>query len=118
MMLFWPYTFAPVEEAGWLWLGSNLLFTAGALALAFRCFGDRINWFERAVVCALFVAGTAWRTLIGNGQVLMMGLFFLMVGWALVRRGYWLAAGVAIAPSLLKYTSVAPLLLLFVFARD
>ena len=118
LMLLAPFTLLPQLTANYVWDVCNLLFTATFLLLVWKLWlkekGAGVFW----VVTCLFLAGMPWRNLVGNGQHLMFSLsFFIASIWAAERRRFWLA-GILLAFSMFKYTTTAPMALVFICRRE
>jgi hypothetical protein len=113
-----PYALLPYEVARWVWLLSNLGFTAGSVYLLFPIFlGRRGAWHEWVVMVLLLVGSSPWATGMGIGQHAMFALFFFLLAFwfAIHHRHGW--AGVALAVAALKYVLVVPLALYFVYKK-
>ena len=118
LMLLWPYSGLAWPAAKVAWLVSNLLFTFGVLLLAFRRFlPHRPPWCGVAIG-ALLLMSLPWRVVIGNGQHLMMSLFFFLLAAELADRGHRSWAAVTLAASFLKYTVIIFLLPYFILKRQ
>lgn len=118
LMLLWPYSFLPWPWAKLAWLISNLAFTAGLLVLACRRFLPGRPLCVYAALASLFVMSVTWRNLVGNGQHLLAGLFFLLAAMELADRDRRVLAGIALACALLKYSVIFFLLPYFVLKRQ
>lgn len=118
LMLLWPYSVLPWPWAKLAWLISNLAFTAGLLVLACRPFLPGRALWVYAAVASLFVMSVTWRNLVGNGQHLLAGLFFLLAAIELADRNRRVLAGIALACALLKYSVIFFLLPYFILKRQ
>ena len=118
LMLLWPFSALPWPAAKIAWLAANLLCTAGLLMLAFRRFlPGRSPWIYVAIA-SLFVIGTPWRNALANGQHGIVGLFFFLAAMELADRRRSVAAGAALAGSLVKYSMILFLLPWFALKRQ
>jgi hypothetical protein len=118
LMLLWPYSFLSWRWAKLAWLISNLAFSAGLLVLACRRFLPGRPLRVYAAVASLFLMSVTWRNVLGNGQHLLAGLFFLLAAIELADRRRGVLAGIALACALLKYSVIFFLLPYFILKRQ
>jgi len=122
LALLFPYAIFPRLVANTLWDVSNLFFTALFLFCSFKL------WFSRERRCVddalflpfaiLFLAGSPLRVLIGNGQHLMFSLSFFMAALYACHCGRKGLGGLLLAISAFKYTTIAPLAMVFIFRKE
>ena len=118
LALFWPFALMPWPVAKSLWLALNLLCTGGLLVLAFRLLLPGRQLWAYAAIGTLFVTSVAWRNVIGNGQHTIVALFLFLLADALAERRHPIAAGLALALALVKYSLILFLLPLLVIKRQ
>lgn len=118
LLLLAPWTFLPQLLANQVWDVCNLFFTGIFLVYLYKTFFDEDACIGKFfIVPLILLAGTPWRMLIGNGQHLMFSLAFFMPAYFYAqKRRYWLA-GLLLALSGFKYTTVAPLAFIFISHR-
>lgn len=122
LALLFPFAALPRFLGNALWDGCNLVFTAGVLFFSFRL------WFSREARCiddslfvpfvALFLAGTPWCNLIGQGQHLMFSLCFFLAALYACEKKKPLLGGGLLALSAFKYTTIAPMAFVFFWRRE
>ena len=117
LILLWPFAALPWPLAKWAWAMANLGFTGLLLAVTFRLFLPGAPAWKYVAVTCLFLIGTPWRNLIGNGQHLLFSLAFFVWAVALAERGRPLRSGLVLALSFFKYTTIFALLPLFLKKR-
>ena len=118
LLLLAPWTVMPQMTANYVWDVCNLAFTAVFLLSLYRLYFRDAGLADRFyLVPLILLAGMPWRMLIGNGQHLMFSLAFFMPAYACARRGRHVAAGVLLALSAFKYTTIVPLAFVFVAHR-
>lgn len=119
LALLLPFAFLPFRTANAVWDVCNLVFTVVFFGCLWKLwFKDKLGakwfWF---VVC-LTLTGTPWRVLIGNGQHLMFSLSFFFMAYYALQVGRKWSAGILLALALFKYTTVAPMCLIFLMKRE
>lgn len=124
LMMLWPFTLFSQVVANQVWDGCNLVFTAVFLVYLKKMFfaeeDARVAECRAHVfwlVAGLLLASTSWRVLIGNGQHLMFSLAFFLPAVYYAKKGRGYLAGVLLALSAFKYTTIAPLALVFISMR-
>lgn len=118
LLLLAPFTFLPQLLANQVWDICNLLFSVVFLVYFYKTFfeGQRCARLFPWIAMLLF-AGTPWRVLIGNGQHLMFSFAFFFAAYYYSEKGRPRLAGVLLALSAFKYTTIAPMALIFVACR-
>ncbi len=116
LMLLWPYALFSWPIAKWLWLGSNLVFTALSLFALFKVFLKNQSPFVYLVISCLFLMSTPWRNLVGNGQHTMFSLCFFSLALLVLDKKPVLS-GVFLALSFFKYATIIPLAIYFIYKR-
>ena len=114
-----PFALLPRETANTIWDICNLGFTAAFFWCLWKLWfkdGIGVKWFWFVIVLTL--TGAPWRVLIGNGQHLMFSLAFFFAAYFAARSGGKWIAGVLLAASLFKYTTIAPMCLIFLVRRE
>ena len=118
LLLLAPWTVLPQLLANQVWDVCNLAFTALFLFYLYKLFFRDSSVADRFfLVPLILLAGLPWRMLIGNGQHLMFSLAFFMPAYYYARRGRYGVAGVLLALSAFKYTTIVPLAFVFVAHR-
>lgn len=119
LALLLPFALLPRWTANAVWDVCNLGFAAVFFACLWKLWfrgklGAKWFWF---IVC-LTLMGTSWRVLIGNGQHLMFSFSFFFLACLASRAGGKYCAGVLLALSMFKYTTIAPMCLVFFMKRE
>ena len=121
LLLLAPWTFLDYPVANTVWAVCNLLFIVVFVYYLYKTFFAKdvpIRLpFGFLFVALVFLAGTPLRMLVGNGQHLMFSLAFFMPAVYYCLRGRQVLSGVLMALCFFKYTTVAPLLLVFIGLR-
>lgn len=124
LFLLLPYTFLEPLIARYLWLASNLIFTALILLLLRKTFFKDYDITDYIIVSLLMISGTPWRNQIGVGQHTLFSLmFFLLAVWFGEKRPAKndslnvLLSGLSLCISYFKYTLTVPLGLYFIYKR-
>jgi hypothetical protein len=117
LVLLWPYAAMPWGVAKVAWALSNLLFTGMLLYFGLRKFAPEMGLLGCVAIAAALLAGTPWRSLVGNGQHLLFSLAFFAWSVAAARDERHMRAGALLALSLLKYTTIVFLLPYFIYRR-
>lgn len=121
LLLLAPWTLLDYPVANTVWAFCNLLFIAVFVCYLYKTFFAKdapIRLpFGFLFVALVFLAGTPLRMLVGNGQHLMFSLAFFMPALYYCLRGRPVLSGVLMALCFFKYTTVAPLLLVFIGLR-
>lgn len=118
LILLWPYAVFEWPVAKILWLVSNLLFTGVILYIAFKQFLPDRSRLTYLIIASIFIAGTPWRNLIGNGQHALFSMAFFLIALWYAYREKTIVSGVCLAISLFKYTLIGPLWLFFLYKRQ
>ena len=79
LLLLYPYTLLPPLAARYAWLVSNLLFTAGIIALLKKTFLRKADDFTFCFFMLLMIAGTPYRNQLGVGQHTLFSFFFFLL---------------------------------------
>ena len=117
LLLLAPWTFLPQLLANQVWAFCNLAFTAVFLLYIYKMFfSDSASKDRFFLVPLILLAGMPWRMLVGNGQHLLFSLAFFMPAVYYAQRGRNVLAGVLLAMSAFKYTTIVPLSVIF-FAK-
>ena len=130
LMLLFPYTIVGPIAAKYLWLMSNLIFTAGIVLLLRVTLFKELSDYEHMVLCLLMIAGTPWRNHIGVGQHTIFSFFFFLLALYVlqyidetedIKPGHRilleLLCGLFLTVSYFKYTLTAPLVLYFIYRK-
>ena len=121
LLLLAPWTFLDYPVANTAWAVCNLLFIAVFVYYLYKTFFAKDApirlTFGFLFVALVFLVGTPLRMLVGNGQHLMFSLAFFMPALYYCLRGRPILSGVLMALCFFKYTTVAPLLLVFLGLR-
>lgn len=121
LALLLPFSVFSRVAANGIWDVCNLLFTAAFCFAAYKLWFDRARaaiddvWFLPLMM--LMLMGTPWRVHIGNGQHLMFSLSFMTWAYWTAKQGRHWTAGILLALSAFKYTTVAPLAFIFLWRR-
>ena len=120
------YTFLPPLAARYAWIISNMIFTAGIIALLRKTFLRAVDRDLFVFLMLLMIAGTPYRNQIGVGQhTLFSFFFFLLAVWCEDRRSeaeseqkkaiaFMTGTIVCLFVCYFKYTLTVPLCLYFV----
>ena len=123
LLTLFPWTLLDYPVACVVWTISNFAFTFVFFLFLYKTF------FSPKAECAppirqgflvvvlLCLSGAPWRILVGNTQHLMFSLAFFMPALYFFLRGRHVLSDVLMALCFFKYTTVAPLLLVFVGLR-
>ncbi len=124
LLLLFPYTLLAPLTARYMWLASNLVFTALMIVLLRKTFLARLDGRLFAVLMLFMISGTPYRNQLGVGQhTIFSFMFFLAAVWfgrreeEGGRRGYSVGTVLCLAVSYFKYTLTVPLALYFVYKR-
>jgi hypothetical protein len=112
LMFIWPYAVWDWFTAKILWAVSNLLFTILILLCLFRLLPISAPGAMKLLITTLFLVGTPWRNVVGNGQQSLFTLSFFLLAVVMFLRTQN-SAGIPLAVSWLKYTIAFPLSLFF-----
>lgn len=118
LLLLAPWTLMDYPLANTVWAFCNVVFAFVFLAYCYKTFFSESaplrlgNGFW--MVALVFLSSLPLRVTIGNGQHLMFSLAFFMPAFYFALRGRQICAGILMALCFFKYTTVAPLLLVFV----
>ncbi len=123
LLMLSPWTLLDYSVACVVWTVCNLAFTAVFFWYFHKTFFT--DEFRLApplhmgfvFLVLLCLSGAPWRILVGNAQHLMFSLAFFMPSLYFLLRGRHVLSGVLMALCFFKYTTVAPLLLVFVGLR-
>ncbi len=121
LMLLIPYTFLAPLTARYIWIVSNLIFTAGIIMLLGKTFLKTAKRDVFAAFMLLMIAGTPYRNQLGVGQhSLFAFFFFLLAVWfdeKEDRRVSFAGTVVCLFICYFKYTLTVPLCLYFIYKR-
>ncbi len=126
LMILIPYTFLPPLIARYVWLGSNLIFTAAIIVLLRGTFLKKIDFKVFVLLVLMMISGTPYRNQLGVGQhTLFSFTFFLLAVYFVEKHGekagsinkICIPAAFCLAISYFKYTLTVPLALFFVYRR-
>lgn len=120
LLLLTPWTLIPIQFASKTWVASNLFFTCMCLFYIRRIwFADDIRrpFGFAFVALALFSMGCT-HNLLSVGQHLLFSLAFFFAGYHYAQQGRTWLSGIMVAFSLFKYTTIFPLLLIFIVLRQ
>lgn len=124
LFLLFPYTLFSPLTARYLWLISNLIFTALIIVLLRKTFFKEWNRVDFTIVYLLMIAGTPWRNQIGVGQHTLFSLMFFLLSIYLSEnspfKSKWMntiCSALALSVSYFKYTLTVPLSLYLVYKR-
>ena len=121
LMLLIPYTFLAPLTARYIWIVSNLVFTAGIIVLLGKTFLKTAKRDVFAAFMLLMIAGTPYRNQLGVGQhSLFAFFFFLLAVWfdeKEDRRVSFAGTVVCLFICYFKYTLTVPLCLYFIYKR-
>lgn len=112
LVFLWPFAVWEWSVAKILWAISNLLFTAIILFCLFWLLPIDTSRITKLLIATLFVAGTPWRNVVGNGQYALFTLAFFLLAIVMFQRSAK-GAGIPLAVSWFKYTIAFPLSLFF-----
>jgi len=116
-VLFLPATLLPLAQAHVVWSAANWALLLGLAALL-------LSWYrhwtraERLVAFAAFVSFAPAYYNVAQGQVSLVLVVSVALGWELLRRGHGGSGGLVLAGLLLKPQYAAVLLLLLVLQRN
>lgn len=121
LLLLLPWTFLDYPLANTAWAFCNLFFTGIFLLYLHKTFFARqaplkVN-VDFTLVALLFLSGMPLRVLIGNGQHLMFSFAFFMPSLYYSLKGRHVLSGVLMSLCFFKYTTLAPMLLIFLTLR-
>jgi hypothetical protein len=116
LMLLWPYAALSLQAAKEGWAVSNLLFTAALLWALFDMFLKKNPPWVYVVVSCIFLTGTCWRSVVGNGEHIIFSLCFFVLAIRQLEKNT-AVSGVLLALSFFKYHAIFPLLLYFVYKK-
>ncbi len=118
LLLLAPFTLMPQLAASYVWEMFNLGFTVVFLVFFWKMFFAGTSFSKVFFwVPMLLLSGMPWRMLVGNGQHLMFSLAFFMPAVLCAKHGRHGLAGVLLALSAFKYTTIVPLAFIFVVRR-
>ncbi|MCR5602174.1 MAG: DUF2029 domain-containing protein [Lachnospiraceae bacterium] len=121
LVLLIPYTFLAPLTARYIWIVSNLVFTAGIIVLLGKTFLKTAKRDVFAAFMLLMIAGTPYRNQLGVGQhSLFAFFFFLLAVWfdeKEDRRVSFAGTVVCLFICYFKYTLTVPLCLYFIYKR-
>lgn len=118
LMLLIPYTFLKPLTARFVWLASNLLFTAGIIWLLRKTFLKKTDRDTFAFLMLLMLAGTPYRNQLGVGQhTLFAFFFFLLAVYFSEKDRRQVLTVLSLVICYFKYTLTVPLVLYFVYKR-
>lgn len=124
LMLLFPYTLLAPLAARYMWLASNLVFTAVMIVLLRKTFLARLDGRLFAVLMLFMISGTPYRNQLGVGQHTIFSFMFFLAAVCFSRReeesghrGYSVGTVMCLAVSYFKYTLTVPLALYFVYKR-
>lgn len=118
LLLLWPLTLLPRMTANAVWDVLNLVFVGVFLFFCWRIwFAERFGVVLFSAFAMVLLAGTPCRVLVGNGQHLMFSLAFFLAAYYFAEKGRWCIAGALLAVSAFKYTTIAPMVFIFVARR-
>jgi len=121
-----PYTFFSVETAHLLWALSNIVFAVIVFFVSYKLFfpnkgitisseNSLLLWknYWWIVACLLFLSCNPLRVCICVGQQSMWSLLFFVIALYLYKQEKTIACGCVLFFAVFKYTSVFPLLFVF-----
>lgn len=108
LILLWPYAIWNWQTAKILWLILNLIFTVLIILSVARFLPPDKRGTNLIILSAMFIAGTAWRNCIGNGQQSLFAMAFFMLTFIMIDRST-MGSGLSLALSWLKYSITLPL---------
>lgn len=115
LLLLAPWTLLPQLAANYAWSFCNVVFSVVFLVFLYKTFFEGREYSHHfAWVPVLLLTGVPWRVLVGNGQHLMFSLAFFMPAYYYATKEKWSLSGVLLALSGFKYTTIAPIALVFV----
>lgn len=118
LMLLIPYTFLKPLTARFIWLASNLLFTAGIIWLLRKTFLKTADKDVFTLLMLLMLAGTPYRNQLGVGQhTLFAFFFFLLAVYFSEKEKRQLLTVLCLVICYFKYTLTVPLVLYFVYKK-
>ncbi len=120
LLLLAPWTLMDYPLANAVWAFCNIVFTGMFLFFVYKVFFADASVAVRngfVWIMLLLLCGTPLRVTIGNGQHVMFSLAFFMSALFCELQGRHVLSGVLMALCFFKYTTVAPMLLVFVMLR-
>lgn len=118
LMLLIPYTFLQPLTARFVWLASNLLFTAGIIWLLRKTFLKAADKDVFTLLMLLMLAGTPYRNQLGVGQhTLFAFFFFLLAVYFSEKEKRQFLTVLSLVICYFKYTLTVPLVLYFVYKK-
>lgn len=115
LLLLTPWTLISEDTARVAWLVMNIVFMLAFLLVMCRLFvrpGERSKWLFGMTV--LMFLSLPFRQLLECGQHIGFSLAFFSLALLCSRRGWWLVSGLCLIPAAFKYTSMIPLMCVFV----
>ncbi len=116
LLLVSPYALFSWPMAKNLWAISNIIFTFFLIFYSFKLFLPNKPYWVYVLITTLFVIGTPWRNLIGNGQKTLFSLAFFTIAIFYCEKKPILS-GWFLSLSLLKYSSTLPLSVYFLYKK-
>jgi hypothetical protein len=118
IILIFPYALFSFKVSAKAWLLTNLLSTVILLYVSFALI-SRIRVSKRTyfLLTMLFLCGTPFRVTLGNGQMSIVAMTFLVLSIFCENRGQRFLAGIFLSLSLLKYSVTLPFIFFFFFLK-
>jgi hypothetical protein len=116
--LFWVATLVSTKALTVIWLLVNLVAGASVVYLSARLLGD--SWPRRTLLIlgAFLLSLAPFRVTLRSGQMSLVITALLLAALLARRKGLWLAGGLLIGLSLIKYTIAGPFFLYMLWKRE
>jgi hypothetical protein len=118
LFVFTLLAYFPWEVAKSIWLVVCMALVLATPWLALRLVPPtlQLTWMLQWVIALSYYAMKGTRVAIANGQPSIL-VFFLMIVTLLLRRNYWLWAGLALGVAMSKYSIALPVALFLLFEK-
>lgn len=109
LLLILPFAALPLELAAQLWFLVNIFLVILVLYLGFRYLSYLgLNPKVYYIVCCIFISSSPFRTVINHGQLSLVAVSLVCLGYFMEKQSREIASGFFFALGMLKYALTAP----------